>query len=310
MLRGDSSTVQAARTIDATGCVVSPGFIDMHTHSDLMALAEPRHEPKLMQGVCTEAIGMDGLGYAPLSRANLEMMTLHLGGLDGNPKLDKQWASVKEYLGQFHHRTSGNVAFFIPNGAVRAEAIGWDNRPATKAEIVKMQEVVRKGMEEGAYGLSSGLSYPPSIWADTDELVELCKVVAGYGGTYVTHVRSELGDPSYGGFREAVEIGKASGVAVHISHFATSPATRGKPERLLQIIDDARADGVDVTFDAYPYDAGSTMLSLLIPLWAQDSGPYVLLEKLKSPETRSRIRHDSGQYFKGAADTVISSVRT
>jgi len=295
VLRGEVSAVRAETVIDATGKVVCPGFIDTHAHSDLMALAKPLHEPKIMQGITSELVGVDGMGYAPLSKGNLEMMKLYWSGISGNPKIDVEWSSVSEYLRCFHHTTSVNIGFLIPNGAVRLEVIGWDDRVATQREINQMQGIVRNGMEEGALGLSSGLSYTPSIWANTNELVELCKVVAEFGGVYATHVRYDKGDGKFDGFKEAVEIGRRSGVAVSISHFFCSLKTRGRPEKLLEIIDDARQGGVDVTFDSYPYELGSSQLNtpIIIPAWAHRGGPYALLERLKSNAERAKMKEDN-----------------
>jgi len=298
ILSGDTSAVQAVRVIDASGYVVAPGFIDGHTHSDLIALSEPRLEAKIMQGVITDLIGVDGMGYAPLSKTNLEMMKVYWSGVDGNPELDVEWCSVAEYLQCFHHKTAGNIGFFIPHGAVRLEAVGWEDRGATKDETKQMQAAVRNGMEEGALGLSSGLSYPPSIWADTDELIELCKIVAEYGGVYTTHVRYGMGDRAFDGFKEAVKIGERTGVAVNISHFACNPRTRGQPDKLLQIIDEARASGVDISFDSYPYEYGTTYLEdPFIPPWAHSGGPYALLQRLKSEAARSKMKEENSQYL-------------
>jgi len=298
ILTGDTSAVEAARVIDASGYVVAPGFIDSHTHSDLMALSEPRHEAKIMQGVTTDLIGLDGMGYAPLSKANLEMMKVVFSGVDGNPELDIEWSSVAEYLQCFHHKTAGNIGFFIPNGAIRAEAVGWENRPATEEEIRAMQDMIRQGMAEGALGLSTGLSYPPGLWADTNELVELCKTVAECGGIYTTHVRYDLGDRPLDGFREAVAIGELSGVAVNISHYSCGSRIPGLRDKMLHLIDEARKSGVDISFDSYPYEYGCTCLSFpFIPFWAQEGGPYVLLERLKSEVVRTKMKEELSQYL-------------
>jgi len=312
VLRGDTSSVQAAKIINASGYVVAPGFIDGHTHSDLIALSEPLHEAKIMQGVTTDLVGVDGMGYAPLSKANLETMKVYWAAVDGNPELDAEWSSIAEYLRCFYHKTTGNIGCFIPNGTVRSEVVGWEDRPATKDEIKQMQVIVRKGMEEGSCGLSSGLSYPPGIWADTNELVELCKVVAEYGGIYTTHVRYGMGDGIFDGFKEAVNIGRRSGVAVNISHYATSPLIRGRPDKLLEIIDEARASGVDITFDSYPYEHGTTYLQdPFVPVWVHSGGPYALLQRLKSETVRTKVKEETSQNLKDWSRRYsISGVKT
>ena len=239
ILRGDVSSVQAARVIDASGCMVCPGFIDGHAHSDLLALSNPLHEPKIMQGVTTDFVGVDGMGYAPLSKSNLEMMKIHWSGCSGNPELSCEWSSVAEYLRCFYHSTSINIGFFIPNGAVRLGVVGWDGRPASKEEIRQIQAMVRRGMEEGALGLSSGLDYAPSVWADTNELVELCKVVAEFGGVYTTHVRYSKGDGIFDGFREAIEIVRPDGVDV--STGVEAGPGKKDPQKVAEFITAARA---------------------------------------------------------------------
>ncbi len=310
VLVGDTSSVPAANIIDATTYIVAPGFIDVHTHSDLIALSEPLNEPKIRQGICTEIVGLDGLGYAPLSKKNLEMMLLYYSGLNGYPKLDYSWRSVAEYRQQFYHKTSGNIAYLIPNSCLRAEIVGWDWRPATKDEIRRMQDLIRQGMAEQAIGLSTGLSYPPGIWASTEELVELCKTVAECGGIYVTHVRYDLGDCAFDPFREAVEIGARSGCPVHISHYFANIALRGQTANMLQLVDEARANGVDLTFDAYPYEAGSTTMHVAVPMWAHSGGPYELLKRLKNKDDRDKMH---GQFIKliGPVEgIIISAVKT
>lgn len=308
ILVGDTSSVQATQTIDVTNCIVSPGIIDSHTHSDIMALAEPLNEPKVMQGVCTEMMGSDGIGYAPLSRENLDKMLVLFSGVNGYPKLHYNWSTITEYLEQFHHKMSCNVAYLIPNGCLRVETVGWQDRPATGDEIKKMQDMIRQGMEEGACGLSTGLDYPPGSWATTDELVELCKTVAECGGVYSTHVRYRLGDGIFDGFREAVTIGRRSGCPVHLSHYFATPTLRGKTDMMMGFIDDAIASGVDVTFDAYPYEAGSTSMTIALPLWAFRGGPDELLRLLRSPEAREKLRRQSGRVFGQIEQIVISAV--
>ncbi|GAH74225.1 unnamed protein product, partial [marine sediment metagenome] len=262
------------------------------------------------QGITTEMLGLDGMGYAPLSKKNLEMMLLYWSGVNGYPKLDYNWSSVAEYLQQFRHKTSGNVAYLIPNSCLRAETVGWEDRPATEKEIRAMQDMIRQGMTEGAVGLSTGLSYPPGIWASTEELVELCKTVAECGGVYVTHVRYDLGDGAFDPFREAVAIGARSGCPVHFSHYCTNLATRGQAARLLQLVDEARASGVDLTFDAYPYEAGSSTLHIAVSMWAHNGGPYELLKRLKNKDDRAKMRGQSTKIVGSVEGIVISAVKT
>jgi N-acyl-D-amino-acid deacylase len=310
ILTGDTSGIETSHVVNATDCVVCPGFIDAHTHSDIVLLSETRNEPKSMMGVCTDMIGMDGMGYAPLSPDNLKKMLKVWAGVNGYPDIDCNWRSVAEYLARFEKTTSTNMGYFVPNSCLRAEVIGWNNRPAAAEEIHAMQKLLRQGMEEGALGLSTGLTYPPGSYASKDELVALCGTVAECGGVYVTHVRYDLGDGALDGFREAVAIGFLSGCPVHISHYATTLATRGKPEQLLGIIDEARARGLDVTFDSYPWPAGSSYLSAALPQWAQDGGPEHLLECIQDGKTREAMRLEAPALVGNADQLVISAVRT
>ena len=291
ILRGDISGVEAAKVIDATGSVTCPGFIDMHAHSGLMVLAEPQHLPKITQGVTTELIGVDGNSYAPItSPDDFSMFLLLNAGLDGNPPLPKRWSTVAEYLSLFDNQVSCNYAYVIGNSALRISALGWEDRQATSKELENMKALTRQGMEEGAFGISTGLDYPPGSYADTEELVELCKQVNRLGGIYVTHVRSYLGDRFLDPYREGIEIGRRSGVPVHISHFQ-SPRPGGA-KKLLELVDEAHRDELDVTFDAYPYIYSSSRLEMALPQWAHDGGTHRLLELMRSPEGRQKMAPD------------------
>ncbi len=308
LLRGDSNSVESAERIDVTGMTVAPGFIDVHTHSGLILLADPCNEPKTMQGVTTEVIGVDGLGYAPLSAANMELMLIRNSGLDGYPDIDYNWSTIPEYLERFRHAVSNNVAYLIPNSCLRAETVGWENRPAAPDELRRMRELIRQGMSQGAIGMSTGLAYPPGSFADTEELVELCRTVAECGGVYVTHVRYDLGDGVFDGFREAVHIGKMSGCPVHFSHYFAGYALRGQTARMLAFVDEARAMGVDVTFDSYPWEAGSTMLDIACPQESYSGGPRELLRRLQDPEWRRMTRGKSTSVLGRVDEMVVSAV--
>jgi N-acyl-D-amino-acid deacylase len=191
------------------------------------------------------------------------------------------------------------------------ETVGWEDRPATKEEIRAMQDMIRQGMAEGAVGLSTGLSYPPGIYASTEELVALCQTVAKCGGVYVTHVRYDLGDGAFDGFREAVAIGARSGCPVHFSHYKTNATTtHGQADKLLQIVDQARTSGIDLTFDSYPWEAGSSTLHMVVPMWAHNGGPYELLQRLKNKDDRSKMRGQSTKVVGAIEKMVISAVKT
>jgi len=288
ILRGDVSSVEAARKIDATGLVVCPGFIDMHAHSGLMVLHHPRHEPKVHQGVTTELIGVDGNSYAPFnSQEELEQFMLLNAGLDGSPPLPKKWSSVAEYLSLFDDTVACNFAYVIGNSALRIGAVGWEDRRATGEEIGTQKALLRQGMEDGAFGISTGLTYPPGSYADTAELTELCKEVNRLGGIYVTHVRYTLGDRFLDPFREAIQIGRDSGVPVHISHF-NSPLPGGA-RKLLTLVDDAREEGLEVTYDSYPYPYASTRLVSVLPEWAHSGGVEKLQALMRSPRGRRQM---------------------
>ncbi len=310
ILRGDLSAVEAARVIDARGRVVCPGFIDMHAHSGLVMLAEPRHEPKVRQGVTTELIGIDGNSYAPFtSEEDFQRFVAINSGLDGNPRLPGRWSTVEQYLAMFTNRVAINVVYVIGNSPLRIGALGWDDRPASKPELANMKALLRVGMEEGAFGISTGLDYPPGSYADTAELIELSREAARLGGLYHTHVRYSLGDRFLDPFKEALDIGRGSGVPVHITHFYQRTTSPGGAGRMLGLVEDAREEGLDVTFDSYPYPFSSTRLLILIPQWAHDGGPEQLLARLRDPGLRERLRQDIGPRAASWQDMWLTNFR-
>ena len=280
----------AARTIDCGGQIVSPGFIDMHTHADVMLLAEPRHEGKIYQGVTTDLLGQDGLSYAPVSPQTLQVLRRHLAALNGNPDIGWDWTTVASFLARFDQKVSTNVAFLVPHCAVRAEVLGMEDRLPTASELERMCRLVEEGMADGAVGFATGLDYTPQFWSDTNELVELCKVVARRGGIYVTHMRSSLGDKGFDPIKEAIEIGRKSGVKVHLSHQRGDAIGKPHgPKDILRLYEEARAEGVDLSYDNYPYTRGSSLLHSRLPAWTHVGGPDALIARLKDPEQRTRI---------------------
>ena len=246
---GDSSSIESKRSIDASGMIVAPGFIDMHSHSDMSLFDDPGGESKAFQGVTTEVIGMDGLSYAPISPVKLEQLLTFLAAINGMPPPETRWSSVKEFLDILDGRAACNVAFMVPHAAIRIEAMGWEDRAPTPQELARMQQLAREGMDDGAFGFSTGLTYPPGAYSDTYELVAICQAISDMGGFYMTHARYTKGDQLLDPFREAIEIGQRGGVPTHISHYH-SPVD-GMGEQMIRLVDEGRNAGVDVTLKVW-----------------------------------------------------------
>ena len=293
------------RIIEASGRIVAPGFIDLHSHSGLMILAEPEHEPKVRQGVTTEVIGVDGNSYAPFDDpADLAAFVELNAGLDGHPGISYDWDRVATYLTRFDRQVSVNIAYLVGNSVLRINALGWNDVPAGPAAIERMRSLLAEAMAEGAFGLSSGLDYPPGSFATTGELAALTREAGRLGGFYHTHVRYPLGDGYLDPFREAIEIGRLGQAPAHITHFYHRATFPGGPEPMLELVDRARATGQDVTFDSYPSEWASTRLLILIPPWVQEGGPAPTKERLADPAVRRRIRRElaeRGTLFAGSA---------
>ena len=232
--RGDASQIEAARTIDATGNVVCPGFIDLHSHAGLTILGAPHHDPKVRQGVTTELVGIDGISHAPFKTQDELHRYIWLdSGLNGYPPMPADWLSVADYLGNFDNTVAINVAYILGNSPVRIWSVGWNDRPPTDAEMADMKAVTREAMEEGAWGLSTGLDYPPGAYASTDELVALSETAEGLGGFYHTHTRASLrAQGLLAPWEEAIEIGRRSGIPIHLTHYRPERAGRRQSPRL------------------------------------------------------------------------------
>ncbi|MFL5669934.1 MAG: amidohydrolase family protein [Chloroflexota bacterium] len=303
VLRTDEpAPANVGRTIDATGRVVAPGFIDLHSHGGLVILADGRHEPKVRQGVTTELLGVDGNGFAPFTnRADLEAFVDLDSGLDGRPEIDYDWTSVESYLDRYDGTVSVNVATLVGNSQLRIATLGWDDVPADAHALDQMRGILRDAMGEGAFGLSSGLDYPPGSFATTEELAALTAEAGRAGGFYHSHVRYPLGDRYLDPFREAIEIGRRAGAPAHITHFYHRATFPGGPEPMLALIDDARASGHDVTFDTYPFEWASTRLLIQLPQWIQAGGPVPLKERLADRAARDRVRAELAA--RGASST-------
>ncbi|MFE7166746.1 amidohydrolase family protein [Streptomyces sp. NPDC057616] len=283
---------KAVRELDAEGLVLSPGFIDMHAHSDLAVLRDPDHSAKAAQGVTLEVLGQDGLSYAPVDDRTLAEVRRAITGWNGyGDDIDFDWRSVGEYLDRLDRGIAVNAAYLIPQGTVRMLAVGWEDREATPQELDRMRQLVAEGLEQGAVGMSSGLTYTPGMYAKDAELTELCRVVASYGGYYCPHHRS-YGAGALEAYEEMVELTREAGCSLHLAHATMNfGVNRGRAPELLTLLDEALAAGADITLDTYPYTPGCTTLAAMLPSWASEGGPEAILKRLGDEETAARIRH-------------------
>ncbi len=288
---GDLGRAEARRVIDATGHVVAPGFIDPHTHAEGALLTDPQLAMAVRQGITTVFLGIDGMSYAPLSGPNYRVYRRWLAGLLGEPPEDLDMSSVAAFRAHYHRKVAVNTAYLVPFATVRLEVLGFHDAPLRGPALERARRLVREGLEQGAVGLSSGSKYYPGPWGDTDELIALCEPVRGAGAVYMCEPRSANLDRARGGsgVAEALEVARRAGVRLHLAHYRTAPETAGRLDLIMRLIDPARAEGLDVTFDVYPYPAGSSIAVSYLPGWAQDGGPDAILRRLGDPDDRRRI---------------------
>lgn len=283
LLPDSEAQVQAKQVVDAQGLVLAPGFIDTHSHTTIKALLRSQGGSKLSQGITTEITGNCGIYPAPLA-ARSDAMELEAGDIDWSPE------GYGNYLSHFDNKEIPlNIGYFIGHGSIRAAAMGYADRKPTPAELAQMKSFVAQAMEHGAVGLSSGLVYPPGMFADTEELVELCKVAAQYGGIYATHMRSES-NGLLDALDEAIEIARRARIPLQVSHLkATGKANWGKVAVALAKLEAAEKEGLKVSCDFYPYTASSTGLSSQLPNWVHEGGWPQAAKRLQDPETRAKI---------------------
>jgi N-acyl-D-amino-acid deacylase len=272
--------------IDVRGLAVAPGFIDIHSHADMNLLVEPRAESRIRQGVTLEVVGQDGGSIGPWSDAQFEA-TRDRYRAQGIEIDFRDPAGFVERIGR--ERPAVSVATMVGNGALRGLVVGNEDRPATEAELTRMKEILADQLRRGCVGLSSGLEYTPSGFADAAELVELASVLRGTGYPYASHMRNE-DDRLLGAVEEALHVGRVAGVPVQISHLkAQGQRNYWKAEAALDLIERSRADGVDVHFDRYPYTAYATGLSNLFPSSFRSGGNQAFLARLRAPDTAAAL---------------------
>ena len=274
--------VKAKRVIDAAGKVVSPGFIDMHSHSEFGLVLDGRGLSKVTQGITTEVMG-EHLSAGPVLGPAVDdpMMV--------TPPVKRSWTTLGGFFSYLQKKGLGlNVASYVGAGQVRASAMGYQNRQPTAAEMDRIKQLIRQGMEEGAFGLSNGMSYVPNMFFDTAQLIELCKVAAGYGGIFTIHIRNVApGDPPDKGLKEAIEVAKGANIPVEVFHLGASAGMN--PDAFIRDVQQARADGVDITGNSYPYETGWTYLTQSLPAWAQEGDSAAIVARLQAPDSRARI---------------------
>ncbi|MHC4457324.1 MAG: N-acyl-D-amino-acid deacylase family protein [Planctomycetota bacterium] len=288
---GQLQREKSTKVIWAENRIVAPGFIDSHSHSDLYIFEQPMAPQKIMQGVTTENIGLDGMSVAPIAEKDIPVWRTHLSGLAGNPNIKWNWQSLADYFDRIDALpTAINITAYVGLGTIRLNVMGMTNRNAKVNEISRMKKIAAQAMEQGARGISAGLIYPPSQYQSLQEIVEIAKVVREYDGIFDVHMRNES-DSILEAIQEVNEIGRISKIPVHITHFKIRGKKNwGRSKQALELLDKMRQDGLDVTMSQYPYTAGSTMLHAVIPPWYHAQGPDKLLQRLR--EQQEPIKRD------------------
>lgn len=282
-----------ARVLDAADQWVIPGLIDMHAHDEVAATQADVYEGKVRQGVTTVLISMDGFSFAPLDNDHRNALIRYWKPVNGDPGL-LTGCEYEDYAQALADRLGLNVVLGVPHANLRIREAGFALRPLAPDELARMTARVRDGMEWGCYGLSTGLSYVPAVASDMAELIQLAAAIRAAGGLYVSHLR-DYGSNIFAAVEEALELARRLSIAVHLSHLHLSdPRVFGRAEEMRTVLESARDQGLRVTWDAYPYCAGSTALHAFLPPWAQDGGPSALLNRIGDPVHRQRIVHDWG----------------
>ncbi len=284
----------AEKTVDADGMIISPGFIDLHSHVDQDILAYPNAENCIMQGITTAVVGNCGMSMAPISSDKVDLLKKYLSPfLVKNFNYEWGW----ETLGEFHKKIeeqgiSLNMASLVGHGTIRLAIKGFDSSKVSREEMNKMKILLEQSIKDGVFGMSTGLIYPPGCYSTTDELIELGSILKRYGLVYATHIRNES-NRLMEAVEEAIKIGEENNIAVEISHHKSSGKENwGKVNASLRLMEQARSRGVEVNCDVYPYIAGNTTITAVLPTWVLDGGVGKTLQYLKNEKTREKIRKE------------------
>ena len=288
---GDLANASAGTELEASGQVIAPGFIDVHAHADAALLNDGIHSCGILQGVTTEIITPDGIGFAPLSPTNFALHAQYLSGILGPPPDGVNTSNIASFRQHYHHHTTCNVAMFAGHGPIRIEAAGFEDVPLVGERLATAIRVLEESLEQGACGFATGLSYYPQSYSNSEELIELCKVARKYDAPLSIHLRNHNTARALkgGGVLEAIEVAKVSGVKLHLEHYRTQPPTAGRVEELLAPVEDAIRNGVDITLETYGYPVGSSHPPQFLPGWVHEGGAHAMLARLKDRKLRGTL---------------------
>lgn len=289
---GNISEKDANEIVDAEDLIVCPGFIDAHSHGDLRILGEPTASEKLMQGVTTEINGQCGIGIAPIKNEDKENWRNYIYGIFGEyPEIHFNWNTLEQYLKEVEKKQpSINAGYLVTFGAARLMVMGFDSREPNDDEIKKIVQIIDESMKSGAFGMSLGMIYVPTVFATNRELIETCKIVAENNGVVGIHMRNE-GNDLINSVQEVINLTKETGVSFQISHLKAGGKNNWHKsiDKVIKMIELAREEGFDITFDQYPYDSCSTMLRQVLPPWVLDGGNEKMKARISDKDIRVKV---------------------
>ena len=306
--------VNVNETLDGKSMALAPGFINVHSHSDLEVFKNQSMFHVIRQGITTELVGQDGSSVTPVTDEIITELADNMAPLAGVVDGEYWWRSCQDYLSEVKKaKPAVRIESLVGHGTIRMCVMGNENRKPKNFELQKMKEIMATCMEEGAKGLSLGLIYPPGSYADTEELIEICKVVAKYDGIMMVHMRNEQ-DKILESLDEMIRVAKESKVRLHISHLkALGPANWGKVREALKRIEEINKEGLEINFGQYPYDAACTGLKVIVPTWAYEGGEKAFQQRLKDKDGYEKVLSGVNNNIKkrgGAEKILIATVRT